>query len=445
MLSNPLIKKDAQPTIVHTKDLFSEIKQTHRFGTAEFTIPALNFVNKCAYFDYQREKVYVRTNKLLKRITTHNVKKNKKLQPNRKNEIHASKCLLCSSKKIIKCTKLQKRTIDLKFFSGGAKKWITEYESWKYICTKCKKTFYPNDYPLDRYIYGEGLIAWCVYFNVVGGQNLSKIRDSLFDVFGLTVDLATVHRFKERLAGQLLGLANKIQKEIINGSVLHIDETEVKLRGSKGYVWVFSNMHSVLFLYRDSRKADFLKDMLQKYRGVLVSDFFTGYDALSCPQQKCLIHLIRDMNEDLRKNPFDTEFKELLNSFAKLVQEIVKTIDRFGLKKRYLNKHRLQVNNFLKLVTATQYPQDVSKKYQKRFIKYGSRLFTFLAYDGVPWNNNNAEHAIKAFAKYRRFADGRLTEKSIRDYLVLLSVFQTCEYRNIDVLQFLLSKKRNLN
>ena len=32
------------------------------------------------------------------------------------------------------------------------------------------------------------------------------------------------------------------------------------------------------------------------------------------------------------------------------------------------------------------------------------RLFTFLAYDGIPWNNNNAEHAIKAFARLRNSA-----------------------------------------
>jgi hypothetical protein len=42
--------------------------------------------------------------------------------------------------------------------------------------------------------------------------------------------------------------------------------------------------------------------------------------------------------------------------------------------------------------------------------KYGSRFFTFLDYDGVPSNNNNAEHAIKGIARVRRFVDGRFTE-----------------------------------
>jgi Transposase IS66 family len=56
------------------------------------------------------------------------------------------------------------------------------------------------------------------------------------------------------------------------------------------------------FEYRDSRKAQFLGPLLEEFKGVLISDFFTGYDSLNCLQQKCLIDLIRDMNEELLGN-----------------------------------------------------------------------------------------------------------------------------------------------
>jgi hypothetical protein len=88
---------------------------------------------------------------------------------------------------------------------------------------------------------------------------------------------------------------------------------------------------------------------------------------------------------------------------------------------------------------------DYAVKYQERFAKYGDRLFTFLDYDGVPWNNNNAEHAIKRFVKYRRDADGRFTEKSLGNHLVLLSVLVSCEYKNLPVLRFLLSQATELS
>jgi hypothetical protein len=199
-------------------------------------------------------------------------------------------------------------------------------------------------------------------------------------------------------------------------------------------------MDAVYFEYRDSRKAQFLGTLLKDFKGVLVSDFFTGYDSPDCPQQKCLIHLIRDMNEDLLRNSFDAEYKTLVEGFGHLLRQIVETVDKYGLKQRHLGKHRRDAVRLLKSVETARYSSQVATKYQERMGKYGSRLFTFLDYDGVPWNNNNAEHAIHAFARVRRFADGRFTEDSVREYLVMLSVAETCKYQNIDVLEFLLGQ-----
>ena len=79
----------------------------------------------------------------------------------------------------------------------------------------------------------------------------------------------------------------------------------------KGYVWVMTNTDSVYFFYKNSRQGSFLRDMLNRFDGVLVSDFYTAYDSIDVPQQRCLIHLMRDMNEDLLNNPFDDEFKAI--------------------------------------------------------------------------------------------------------------------------------------
>ena len=78
-------------------------------------------------------------------------------------------------------------------------------------------------------------------------------------------------------------------------------------------------------------------------------------------------------------------------------------------------------------------------------VKYRDKLFTFLNYDGVPWNNNNAEHAIKQFAYYRENTIGMLRESGLRDYLVLLSICQTCNYKGVSFLKFLLSKEQNVD
>lgn len=63
-------------------------------------------------------------------------------------------------------------------------------------------------------------------------------------------------------------------------------------------------------------------------------------------------------------------------------------------------------------------------KLRTRFKKHREHLFTFLNHDGIPWNNNNAEHAIKPLAKLRHVFNGITTKNGIQRYLILLGVCQ---------------------
>jgi predicted RecB family nuclease len=445
-----LISSDASPpgharsSAINTADLKPSSSRSHRFQKIEFALPGLDVVNRSAYFDYQRQKIFVRASTSLKRLLTKATPKRSRLKPNKVLQIEAKKCVSCGSRKISQLRPVKRTVVDLKFFRGGVKKWITDYMSWNYKCTKCGTLFVPEGVPPGRATkYGQGLATWCIYNNVVCGQNMLKVRQALNDIFDLDIPQPTIFRFKSFLRETLQPIYDRILAHLLKGPVLHIDETEVKLRGCKGYVWVFASMDAVYFEYRDSRKAQFLGPLLEEFQGVLISDFFTGYDSLKCPQQKCLIHLIRDMNEDLLGNGFDNEYKNMVQRFAHLLQQIVETVDKYGLKRRHFRKHRNDAVRFLKSVETAHYSSPIATTYQERMGKYGSRFFTFLDYDGVPWNNNNAEHAIKGFARVRRFADGRFTEDSIREYLVMLSVAETCGYQNIEVLEFLLAQANN--
>jgi hypothetical protein len=201
----------------------------------------------------------------------------------------------------------------------------------------------------------------------------------------------------------------------VRGGLIRADETQVNLQKGKGYVWTLTNLEDVLHLYKPGREADFLQDLLRDFKGVLVSDFFAGYDSLPCEQQKCLVHLIRDFNSDLMAKPYDEEFKGLAAEFGKLLRSIVDTIDKYGLKKHHLHKHKVEVDNFFRAVESRVYRSEVAEGYQKRFAKNKGKLFTFLDHDGVPWNNNNAEHAIKAFAYYRRVSNGQWKEDGLSE------------------------------
>lgn len=239
-------------------------------------------------------------------------------------------------------------------------------------------------------------------------------------------------------------LDNELLGAIVKSPVIHIDETTVNLRDQTGYVWVVTTMDMVHFFYRPTREASFLTEMFGAFSGILISDFFTGYDSVPCPQQKCLVHLVRELDDDLVHNPFNDQFKVLAQGFGSLLRPIIETIERYGLKRRHLAKHKREVDRFLRTMEGLKPDSELVEKYRNRFVKYWPKMFTFLDFDGVPWNNNNAEHAIKRFAKYRRNADGCYTERSLKEYLVLASVLETCEFNKVNVLKFLLSKETTL-
>jgi hypothetical protein len=227
-----------------------------------------------------------------------------------------------------------------------------------------------------------------------------------------------------------------ILERVVAGKLVHADETKVEIDGTNGYVWVFTNLEDVAFVFSETREGATPQRVLSNFAGVLVSDFYAAYDSIQCTQQKCLIHLMRDINEDLSKQPFNEEMRTLGMDFANMLKPMIDTVDRFGLKACHLRKHKQSVNRFYAALSGREYQTEVAAGYKKRFERNCDKLFTFLDHDGVPWNNNNAEHAIKAFARLRRSIGGRSSAKGIQDYLVLLSISETCKCKGVNFLRF---------
>ena len=224
--------------------------------------------------------------------------------------------------------------VDLKFFNYGVKKWIVQYNSFIYGCRNCRKTFIPIQYKQVRLKYGHKLISWAIYQHVVNKESFKQVASNLQELFGLCVSTSTIHRFKIYLSNYYNHTIDIIRKEILSSDVIYVDETPLCMRDGSGYAWVFTNLENVISLYKPTREGDFLKDYMGSFQGVLVSDFYTAYNSVNCLHQKCLIHLIRDFNDDLLKNPFDEEFKVLAKKFTRILQSVVETIDKYGLKKR---------------------------------------------------------------------------------------------------------------
>ena len=340
----------------------------------------------------------------------------------------------------------EKTVIDLVFNRNGCRKTVATYVGTKASCPKCTCSYSPPCFNrLYRSSFGHGFQVWTIYQRIILRLPYRIITQVMEHLFGVGMSQGTVINFLRYVASYYKVTEAAILQAILKSEFVHVDETRVNIQGVEQYVWVFTDGRHVFFRMTETREAEIVYQVLSNYEGVLVTDFYPGYDSMPCKQQKCLVHLIRDLNDDLWKAPFDREFEAFVLEIRTLFVPIFGAIDRYGLKARHLRKFETSVERFYdRHIVSKEYASEIAAKYQKRFQRYRESLFTFLGQDGIPWNNNMAERAIRQLAIQRKIS-GTFFKNAAPQYLLLLSIAQTCRFQEKSFLKFLLSKERDVD
>jgi hypothetical protein len=389
-VAGPRASAAGDPPMASVQELDSAGNE-RKWGKVRFFHPDFDYINDRAYFDYQRQRVFVRTSKTLKKNHKRpGTQRNRKLRVSRRVRITSSKWPACGGTNIIRwehgaqvTTKAPrvKRAFDLVFTGGAIKRRAIECRAAWHECRGCGRHFVPERYErLAKHFHG--LMSWTMFEHVAHRISYEMLGQILREFFDLAVCSPEVHMIKSLMARHYRPCYKRLLNKVLSGPVLHIDETQVTLKTGKGYVWVFASLEAVIFLYRPTREGDFLKKLLKAFKGVLVSDFYAAYDSLDCPQQKCLIHLMRDMNQDILNNPFDEELKAVTGSFGVLLRSVVTKIDQHGLKRCHLKKHDREVARFFEALARQSIHSEVAEALRQRLLKNRDKLFTFIQHDG---------------------------------------------------------------
>lgn len=109
---------------------------------------------------------------------------------------------------------------------------------------------------------------------------------------GIDLSRQTLARWMIQSAHLLQPLHNLLRDHLLAGPVIHCDETVVqvlkepdKSPSSQSYMWVQSggppDKAVTLFDYRSSRSGRVPLELLQDYRGYLMTDGYEGYNAIA--------------------------------------------------------------------------------------------------------------------------------------------------------------------
>jgi predicted RecB family nuclease len=405
---------------------------------------------KFAHFDYREKRISLRSEQAASDVSTpvDQLKTKRpvyrRIAPSRANKtVHVRRRQKCPrhNRPLTRTDQIaEKAIVDLAFTKNGCRKTVIKYVGTKAYCKTCGVTYVPPAiFKLCKRSFGDGIRAWVTYQRIALRQPWDAIVQMMDDMFEESMSPAAAVSCVECMARKYAPTETLLLQRLKESLFIHVDETRINIQGTNYYVWVFTDGIHVLFRLSATREPATVHDLLDGYAGVLVSDFYPGYDSVKCKQQKCLAHLLRDINDALWDNPFDGELERFASGVKDLLLPILQDVERFGLKRRHLGKHKPSVEVFYNHITDKGvYESDVAQTIIARFRRYRDGIFRFLEEDSIPWNNNTGERALRHLAVQRKISNCFFKEFAPK-HLLLLGIAQTCKFQGKSFLKFLLS------
>lgn len=310
----------------------------------------------------------------------------------------------------------------------------TKYRVHRYQCRRCKAEVKPE--------YREGFIgdnaqAVSTLLHYYQGIPLNKIKE-LFGWFGLKISEGSLALWGKKFGEKLEPFWESLRNNLGKSPHLNVDETGWPVNGDNRWLWLFKSPLGVFFVINGSRGSKVVEDILgESYDGVLISDFYSAYNKLVSLKQKCLVHLLRaieewDKSEIFEKRAFHYAVSTLIDKAIKLADKKVKlSPEAYGKKVKDFYR---DFDEFLEL---NLWDKDCARL-MKRLRRHRNELWTFLEKD-VPFHNNDAEREIRRSVINRKVSCGNRSDLGARVQEILLTAIHSAKLMGKNLLDVFLN------
>ncbi len=232
----------------------------------------------------------------------------------RTEEHHASCCPDCGGK-LKECSGTRERIIE--DIPEDVRVETVKHVIHRDWCPNCRKAVEPivTD-ALPKSSIGNGIVVLCAWLHFALGNTISQILEVFNFHLQFMMSQGGLVQMWHRLADILLAWYEEIVEDINDAGVLHGDESGWRVNGKTHWLWCFTTPIATLFAIEKSRAGPvILKYIKDIFDGVLISDFFGAYNILTCTKQKCLVHLLRELERV-------TKYKDTTKDWPKLCKKL---------------------------------------------------------------------------------------------------------------------------
>jgi len=321
------------------------------------------------------------------------------------------------------------------------KKKVTTYVRYRYLCACCGKIVEapPAEGEMPGARIGPVAIAWSVMLKQVLGLPFGKTARVLEDLCGLRVSAGALAQAAQRVAARLEPEVAALRAAIRGSPVVNVDETGWRVGGDNWWLWAFVTDRLALYKATHSRGSKVIFEELgEDYGGIVIADFFSAYNKLDCEQQKCLVHLLRELRDVAKKNK-SKEFAVFRKRLKRIVADAMRLVARGDLDADTYENLILRILDRAHIMGETEYTDADCRRLAKRIRTHEHSLFTFLFHPGVVEpDNNRAERAIRPAVVIRKMSGGSRSAGGANATADLMSLARTCTLNGHNFVSYLL-------
>ncbi|MCA1724017.1 MAG: IS66 family transposase [Thermomicrobia bacterium] len=282
--------------------------------------------------------------------------------------------------------------------------------------------------------FGVRLVSLIATLREEARLPIGTIQWYLQTLHGLSVSVGAIIGALGQVARAGAGTVEAIREEIRGSPCVHGDETGWREDGVNGYIWTFCTPVAQYFT-RGSRGGAMVDAVLgDAFAGVVVSDFYVGYQHYPGVKQKCWAHLLRDVH-DLRMA--HTENADV-QGWAAAVHDVYRRAVAW--KEGHAadgDAARQQAETaFMRELQAVSAPYTEARVPQRvlsaRMAKHLNELFVFVREPAVPPDNNEAERALRHLVTSRKISGGTRSTAGSATKMTLASLFGTWRRKGIN-------------
>jgi transposase len=340
--------------------------------------------------------------------------------------------------------------------------WVTEHRAEKKCCPECGlllKASFPVRIQSPTQ-YGEGFAAWTAYLHAYQMLPLERISRLFADLTGYAPSEATLLASLQSTFQALEENEQTIRFQLFRKSVIHVDETGLRIEGKTHWMHVVSDAEWTLLGVHSKRGSQAIDELgfLPIYTGTVVHDCLSSYfkPVYTFDHALCNAHLLRECQgiAEYDGHKWAVQMKELLQeswSLARsarhhdlpLPEDVVEAILGWYDAILECGKEEWEKDT-VRAKTGTRGRKEKSKAANlgERLRLHKASILRFLWDASIPFDNNQAERDLRMIKVKQKVSGSFRTASGAALFARLRSVISTCLKQQIPVLSSLASACR---